>query len=77
VLYPTPVHLGKGPSTHSTGGWVGCGASLDRFRKSHPNQGLNPECQYYLMKINRLILVNEIKSVNIFVNNCLVLVLPV
>jgi len=36
------VPLGKRPSTHCTGDWVGFTAGLDGSRKSCPHCGLNP-----------------------------------
>jgi hypothetical protein len=39
---PAALPPGKGPGTHSTGGWVGFGAGLDGCAKSPPRQDLNP-----------------------------------
>jgi len=36
---PATLSLGKRPSTHCTGGWVGPMAGLDRCGKSHPHHG--------------------------------------
>jgi hypothetical protein len=38
---PAALPLGKRPSTHCIGGWVGPRASLDRCRKSRPPPGFN------------------------------------
>jgi len=40
---PCPGHFttGKKTRTHCTGGWMGLGTSLDRYRKSCSHQGWN------------------------------------
>jgi hypothetical protein len=40
---PRPLYLWERPGTHCIGGWVGLGAGLDRYGKSRPPPGFNPQ----------------------------------
>lgn len=63
---PATSPLGKKPSTQCTGDWVGQRVSLGRCRKSHPQQGFDPQTyqpvvncySHYTLKLQRLSICN-------------------